>query len=115
MSDLDENVTPITTPQFILRIRERIERGWTQDAFARNEYGEQVPSRAPEAVSWCLTGACNYDTAGDNWDCVAPFLRTATGWNSMVLWNDHPDRTKQEVLDALTSAHDLAVKEEAER
>jgi hypothetical protein len=38
-------------------IRDRIETGWTQGAYARDASGGQVPLGSDEAVSWTLCGA----------------------------------------------------------
>ena len=34
-----------------------IEKGWTQNAFATNEYGDDVSPNNNKATSWCLSGA----------------------------------------------------------
>lgn len=43
--------------QILEKARELLLRGWTQRAFARNQYGTPVPSWATDACCWCAHGA----------------------------------------------------------
>ena len=45
-------------PAHALRaIHAQIEKGWSQDAHARDGFGERVPLGSDEAISWTLCGA----------------------------------------------------------
>ena len=77
------------------------EKRWTQDASARDEQGNFVDSRHPNAVSWCLRGAC--------WKAIADFdgcLTDQLDVPSVINFND--SHTHAEVLALLTSAIERA-------
>jgi hypothetical protein len=89
-------------------IRGRIETGWSQDAYARDASGEQVPLGSDEAVAWTLCGA--FALAGKDGipmghlPAALRALADVTGMESLNGWNDEAARTKEEVLDALDAA-----------
>jgi hypothetical protein len=89
-------------------IRDRMDRGWSQGAHARDVFGEQVPLGSDEAVSWTLCGA--FALAGKDGipmgDLPAALwaLTEVTGMESIDGWNNEAARTKDEVLDALDEA-----------
>ena len=89
-------------------IRTRIETGWSQDAYARDVSGTQVPLGSDEAVAWTLCGA--FALAGKDGipmghlPAALRALAEVTGMESLNGWNDEAARTKQEVLDALDAA-----------
>jgi len=89
-------------------IRGRIEKGWSQDASARDASGEQVPLGSDEAVSWTLCGA--FALAGKDGipmghlPAALRALADVTGMESLNGWNDEAGRTKEEVLEALEAA-----------
>ena len=84
-----------------------LEKGWTQNASARNESGAIIGPHWPQAVCWCLTGACTrsaFDIIGD----IAPdlnylrvemidALRITIGYEP-VIYNDSEGRRKEDVL-----------------
>lgn len=87
----------------LVRARERIgvpER-WTQKVGARDCNGKWVRSGGPDAVCWCLTGACyadgNYQAASD----AMQLLRTLIG-GSVANFND--THTHAEVIALLDRA-----------
>ena len=89
-------------------IRARIENGWSQDAYARDAFGEQVPLGSDEAISWTLCGA--FALAGKDGTPMGHLpaalraLAKVTGMESINGWNDEATRTKEEVLEALDAA-----------
>jgi len=89
-------------------IRGRIEKGWSQGAYARDAFGEQVALGNDEAVAWTLCGA--FALAGKDGipmhhlPAALRALAEVTGMESLNGWNDDAARTKQEVLDALDAA-----------
>ena len=89
-------------------IRSRITTGWSQDAYARNAFGEQVALGSDEAVSWTLCGA--FALAGKDGTPMGHLpaalrvLAEVTEMESLNAWNDEAGRTKEEVLDALDAA-----------
>lgn len=89
-------------------IRARIETGWSQAAFARDAFGEQVVLGSDEAVSWTLCGA--FALAGKDGipmghlPAALRALTEVTEMESLNGWNDEAGRTKDEVLAALDAA-----------
>jgi hypothetical protein len=88
--------------------RALIERGWCQTRYGENAFGERVSSESPDAVRWCATGAiervCIFrarETGGyfQLWSDVTNALDKSIG-EFRTCWNDHPDRTQQEVVEA---------------
>ena len=70
---------------------------WTQGAFQRDATGQKcIDSLA--AVAWCLTGAYHKCYNKDpNCERAQHLLSNACG-GCVVLWNDAPGRTYQEVI-----------------
>ena len=86
-------------------VRALIELGWCQ-LFMALDAGHNLanPSHG-EARYWCLTGAGSALSMNDG--VLTRTLANALGFDgrfAMTSWNDHPDRTKQEVLDRLSNA-----------
>lgn len=79
-----------------------IERGWTQNAFARDADGRQVSFDNPAATCYCLSGAVGAITGvdGDLWHQVQLRLEETpeVGDNGIAFWNDATYRTKEQVL-----------------
>ena len=79
-----------------------VEKGWTQCASARTKEGSACNPSNKAAVSWCLLGALR----------VASGRLLGPGFEENVLnhlglhmfsaiWNDHPDRTQEDVVELL--------------
>ena len=89
-------------------IRSRVEKGWSQDAHARDASGEEVPLGSDEAIAWTLCGA--FALAGKDGipmghlPAALRALAEVTEMESLNTWNDAAARTKEEVLDALDAA-----------
>lgn len=90
--------------------RALIERGWTQEEFARSKTGRTVKTNSPQAVCWCAYGALiQVDGESDAY----PWLCKAIDpeGDMVTRWNDAPERTQAEVLEAFDKAIDLAEQE----
>lgn len=98
----------------------RVERGWTQNVWAREPGGRAVDARDPKACAWCAQGAV---WAGQpEHDSLSPSMlagRAATliasrrmgtahlpYWD-MVLYNEEPGTTQAEVVSLLQEAEQL--------
>ena len=103
----------MTTLQVLKRARALIRKGWTQGAMRRF-------NRKGEPVAWCSYGALcdslpelgvssHEALARVAGAAYASIERAMGGKNSMVAWNDHPGRTKAQVL----RAFDKAIKAQA--
>ena len=70
---------------------------WTKNAFARTKDGTPCYSSNPDAFSFCLSGAvgfCYIDNLDEQAEAFTKLKRKIFSvWN----WNDHPDRTFDEV------------------
>ena len=96
-----------------MKARELIEEpgAWIQYVAARDAVGGLVTPRSDEAVSFCPIGAlarvCENLNIGNcyhpTYIAAAGLLRTQMG-NSIGIWNDHRERTHDEVLAAFDRA-----------
>ncbi|MDB5584350.1 MAG: hypothetical protein JWR80_9526 [Bradyrhizobium sp.] len=89
--------------------RALIERGWCQKAFARAGDGSKVKVCHGDAVSFCSMGALDRVGAWASGPINA--LEAAVGVTvvaDVMDWNDAPERTQAEVLDAFKRAAELA-------
>ena len=93
-----------------------IERGWVQGWDARNRYGKMVQALTPDACAWCLTGALTKaathlhlreEDRQRAYELVAAALPTGES-RFVVVFNDSPGRTKEQVLAVLDDAIELA-------
>jgi len=86
--------------------------GWTQGAMARLENDEPTSACDPDAVSWCLRGACyraafevegNSNSVNELIDIIGTYLieNTDSDTGFLMHYNDHPDRTEDEILNVL--------------
>ncbi len=95
------------------KARALIEKGWTQDAEARNADGLDVADLDPscddvEPVCWCAGGAM-FTVKGDlSYTTVAAVFNAATGAECVAEWNDAEGRTQAEVIQAFKEAAALA-------
>jgi len=97
----------LKTPELLRKAADEIRRrGWTQDDFGS--------SNDRDNCSVCAWGAINAAAYDDPWDTgengetesLADFVAKVNniGGNNLALWNDHPDRTVEEVLEAFEKA-----------
>jgi hypothetical protein len=78
---------------------------WTKNAVARNQYGAAIPhTHDPDACKWCLYGALlRVYGSGNYWPFEDKLLKTL-GRETVAPWNDDPERTHAQVLEAVTKA-----------
>ncbi len=92
-------------------VRERLARGWSQGAPARDASGRPVAFWGDGACSWSLSAAFALAaTDGLPEGYVPNSIRAfadVTGALSLEAWNDAPDRTKEELLAAIDAALEL--------
>lgn len=91
--------------RMLTRMRELLQRGWTQKADARGRWGLPVPYASQFARRFCLVGALSRAqvdlgrAAGFARGEVLTRLWQASGAvHSLLGWNDAPGRTQEEVL-----------------
>ena len=102
------------TNEEILRIidgaRPLIEAGWTQGAYARDVAGDSAYFRGKDAACFCVVGALlrAQNSPGGTGDVAAVVdqihLRgfpRGMAPSAIDVWNDAPQRTKEDVLAAL--------------
>jgi hypothetical protein len=96
--------------------------GWSRDAQARDRAGNAVSAWSDEARSWSLLGAllaswyvlhgAVLDVAAHSLDArtlgdATEALGDAIGTADLENWNDEPERTAAEVIEAVDRAIDL--------
>lgn len=86
-----------------MKASEYVRKGWTQGEYARNSDGKYVLWSDPTAVCWCLDGALMAAYPGVGYSLAINKLRDVAPFN-IIVWNDAPDRTKQEVIELLERA-----------
>jgi len=100
------------TVKALREARRLIKKGWTRRAFARDKWRHSVASDSPRAACFCAEGAINRAVALAADPCtvkdqaiiqlkkhIPPYQP-----QNVVSWNDHPQRTKQEVVRVFTKA-----------
>ena len=72
---------------------------WTQNEMARDAKGESCDPNHPDAVAFCLSGACQvaYPNRSERIK-IREKIGIAIGGERATRWNDHPDRTHAEVV-----------------
>ena len=77
-------------------------KDWCQGAYAKNAIGENVEPTSPNACSFCIVGLLH--ATYPVWK-VHPLLQNLRNHSRIMgrvpEWNDHPSRTKEEVLTVL--------------
>ena len=90
-----------------------VEKGWSQNAFARNKNGFSVDPGGDGATSWCLSGALWLVTYGKGTFNRPSDYRTSILYKLVqdlklkkfvAAWNDDPDRTQEDVVKLLRDA-----------
>ena len=85
-----------------------LEKGWTQEAMARDKYGTMVSSFNPNAVSFCLGGALTLvfrRYLGRGYKKLREYLEVPNSAHSTLsAWNDDPKRTQEDVIELLRNA-----------
>ena len=88
----------------------KIEQGWVQGVFARDKDGKPTDYASDEACVWCASGAIKAVNGGVFLDAAAVFLERVIprGYVDVPDWNDAPERTQAEVIEAFKKAIALA-------
>jgi hypothetical protein len=94
-----------------------IQTGWTQEANARDAYGFNTSPESPKATCWCLHGAvCRLALSNEypyDWTVVKNIERALDAAAFMaqrpsyVVYNDTPNRTKEDILSLIEEARGL--------
>lgn len=79
--------------------------GWSQGAYQRNEKGEACPPGV-QASSYCILGAIRAVSRDEDITALMRVELTHRLGCSVVEFNDHPERTKEEVLEKLKQIKD---------
>lgn len=90
----------IPAAAFLNRVADRLERGWTQGAYARDADGHPIDFTDDGAVCWCLEGAFYVEDTGDHHARLTALyaLCDATHVDNLPEFNDTPGRTQAEVV-----------------
>ncbi len=99
----------LTATEILLAARAKIEKGWTQGAYARDRHGEKVGPLDTKAVCWCVEGV--FFAIGVTPSSAGDYFSTAIGTEDYPCWNDQLSRTQAEVLAAFDRAVALSSKE----
>ncbi len=89
-------------PASVLELYEGHPERWTQGGSAFNASGDLVATCSPHAVCWCIVGACAL-VYGTEFMGKVRIVTEAAGMFTDH-WNDHPNRTFDEVLDLVRRA-----------
>lgn len=98
----------VVTAAVLRRARDLLSRGWVQG---------RISAPGASAARWCVVGAV-YKAACEEArrrpscagqeahmiDGAVASLRAVTGGEPLAAWNDHPDRTRGDVLEAVDKA-----------
>ena len=112
--------------KFLQEVRGVIDKGWTQNALARDSHGKAVSATSRKAERYCLLGAITKVEVGGwrrrmfglpRWDeekaarrLLMDALRDTSGTYGIdyIVYNDRPSTTKYDVLKLLDAAIDKA-------
>lgn len=81
---------------------------WTQEEFAKTTAGEPCDPCVVEAACWCSEGAIRAVRARGRFGPTNAFGALYRIVGDVVGWNDEPERTQAEVLEAFDRAIALA-------
>ena len=103
----------MTITEHLRAARAFVERGWCQNAFARQENGDPAVPRSKKACQWCVMGALiaampGKPPAGLMVSCDALFRKAARTSLSIHKWQDKKGRKKEQVLRVFDKAIILA-------
>lgn len=82
------------------RVKDLLSKGWTQEAYARDAEHDPCEATAPEAVCFCILGACakvGVET-GHNLGYYFRLEIERAGYVDVPTYNDDPERTKEDIL-----------------
>lgn len=81
--------------------------GWTRGWYAKTQKNNEANPRSRAAVSFCVLGAC--DRVGASTQILSEIVIPKRA-NTLPDWNDHPDRTQEQVLALFDKAIKIARK-----
>lgn len=85
----------------------RVDRGWTQDAMARDAAGNKVAPDAPDAACWCAMGAILAGRGARKHACSALSQHIGGRFYGRIPgWNDAAVRTAEDVAATLRACAD---------
>ena len=92
----------MTNVEALKEVCHLIENGWTQEEYARNKDGGATTTCSPHATCFCLAGACMRVDQKNKFEInteqiISRYIRSKYQIHTTV-WNDKPERTKEEVL-----------------
>lgn len=90
-----------TTRDILVKARSLIASGWTRGRLACDARSRCVTYDSDEARSWCALGALSRSAADGA--TVGKFRAQISG-GDIATWNDAPERTQEQVLDAFDRA-----------
>ncbi len=90
----------MTMIEHLTAARALVAKGWTQKCFARDANDRNVPWGGNGAVKWCMSGALQEAAIGKDHGPAIKALMKDIGNEWIATWNDAPERTQQDVLDA---------------
>lgn len=107
--------TPQTDSPLLTRLlvaRERIARGWCQEMYCRDSYGNSNASNSSHGIAWCAAGAVGHDLEDSLGDEAVVLLNQTThrrypSFYTIIDFNDDLSTTQDEVLQIF----DLAIAE----
>lgn len=99
--------------EHLKKMRELLEKGWTQGAWARNANGVNCGPHHDEATAFCLIGASLRAGGPSDLEPILPeSLSAAIGaeprMGPFLVFNDHPIRTQADVLALIDRAIEIA-------
>lgn len=77
---------------------------WTKGAYARDSHGTTVDPQSKHAVQWCLSGALWKESSGFDAGTSCFFAIREYIGISIIIWNDAPERTFDDVTALLDKA-----------
>lgn len=89
--------TNLAAADLLDRAAGRVERGWTQHVYAKDQHGLAVDPRFKGAVLWCAVGALACDRASGHVAEYAELSLMRLVSEPVSIWNDAPGRTQAEV------------------
>lgn len=107
----------IEAAKLLDRAIERIGRGWTQGAYARDADGDQLDSsKDRRAVCWCATGGLYAELSPDHYGSRVHAHKVRAeaehaivemiGGRGVIEWNDSDGQTAEHVADVMRQAAD---------
>lgn len=82
------------------RVKALLSMGWTKEAYARDAEHTVCEPDAPQAVCFCVLGACTKVSVEMGHNPIYHFLEEIrrAGYGDVPTYNDDPDRTKEDIL-----------------